>query len=477
MALITTFATTPLTSALYPTWYQKKLESWKRGEIDWNSKQATPDDFGRRDSISIEKLQTTQVGKMLVYLRLDSMPSLLAFVTLLAGEKSPEAPPKVHRLKQDTEVDGYNYNSNSTLSTKRSRPLEIHGVRMLELTERTSSVMNVSEVDEDTIHDPVVNIFRTFGQLNNIAVSGEVAVVPGASYASTLADKASELCSDLVLIPWSETGSIGERGNSFLDGTENRYTSGLHNQFVNNALSIPSCNTAIFINNGFGGHGEVRQQRLERTLSRLSQRSNLGMVPSLVADRSHHVFFPYFGGADDRVALRLVLQLAQNTNITATIIHISNADAIRQPEARSAADLFKSPEKEGVKVKDSPVELNNDVVGDISFFASLRDSLPSTLSSRVVFQSVETVTPLEETLARAKIEVGGSPKNAGDLIVVGRKSHFTDSDFVRNVGLNNAASERRQCIGQTAEAMMVEVIQTSLLVVQAGARLQERQAD
>jgi len=56
MPLITTFATTPLTSALYPPWYQKKLESWKRGEIDWDGTRLTPDEDHDKDTISLEKL-------------------------------------------------------------------------------------------------------------------------------------------------------------------------------------------------------------------------------------------------------------------------------------------------------------------------------------------------------------------------------------------------------------------------------------
>ena len=37
MALVTTFVSSPLTSYFYPLWYQKKVESWRRGEIDWDT--------------------------------------------------------------------------------------------------------------------------------------------------------------------------------------------------------------------------------------------------------------------------------------------------------------------------------------------------------------------------------------------------------------------------------------------------------
>lgn len=44
MALITTFATTPLVVWLYPPWYQRKLERWKQGEIDWDGNRLHYDD-------------------------------------------------------------------------------------------------------------------------------------------------------------------------------------------------------------------------------------------------------------------------------------------------------------------------------------------------------------------------------------------------------------------------------------------------
>jgi len=43
---------------------------------------------------------------------------------------------------------------------------------MLELTERTLSVMKSSKADEYTVGDPVVNTFHTFAQLNHGAISG-----------------------------------------------------------------------------------------------------------------------------------------------------------------------------------------------------------------------------------------------------------------------------------------------------------------
>ena len=74
MALITTFATTPLTSLLYPPWYQRKLEAWKRGDIDWDTGAPVRNgDGGSGDSISLRKMGSTRIGSLLIYLRLDNM--------------------------------------------------------------------------------------------------------------------------------------------------------------------------------------------------------------------------------------------------------------------------------------------------------------------------------------------------------------------------------------------------------------------
>lgn len=74
MALITTFATTPLTSLLYPPWYQKKLESWKRGEIDWDTGEPIDSAHkGSRDALIEDEKPSTDIRSLLIYLRLDNM--------------------------------------------------------------------------------------------------------------------------------------------------------------------------------------------------------------------------------------------------------------------------------------------------------------------------------------------------------------------------------------------------------------------
>ncbi|KAI9707653.1 MAG: K(+)/H(+) antiporter [Candelina mexicana] len=480
MALLTTFATTPLTSALYPLWYQRKLESWKRGEIDWDGNRLTRDDNeSEKDAVSLEKLQTAKVRRLLVYLRLDSLPSLFTFITLLGGDTRSTTTPKVHRSKAVTVAEGSlsEYASKSESIARRNKPLEVHGVRMLELTERTSTVMKVSEADEYTARDPVVNAFRTFGQLNNVAVSGNVAVVPGDLYADTLTGRASDLSSDLILIPWSETGNMNEGQSLLPDSTDLGFISGPHNQFIFDAFQKAACNTAIFVNRGFGGPAIEESKSLIRTASGLSLPSGREVASAPIADRSHHIFFPFFGGADDRVALRFVLQVAQNSNITSTIVEIDNFDANEafSPTLPEPTASPTSPRRNSFSKASSPITTGTTASKrehDRAFFAQVRDSLPSTLSSRVVFESLRTTRSLADSIARATAEVGQSPKNAGDLIVVGRHSGSGEGyghELTQMFG-TAVRQERRKALGDVAEAMLEAGLKASVLVIQAGGK-------
>lgn len=466
MALVTTVATTPLTSALYPPWYQKKLDAWKKGEIDWEGNRLHPEGEEYTPDRSLEKLESTQIRRLLVYLRLDSLPSLFTFIALLGGDNTT-TPTKIHRSK--AELETVDEDGTPPTSFTKKHTLEVHGVRMLELTDRTSSVM--AEVDEFTYRDPVVNAFRTFAQLNNVAVSGGVSVVPESDYAEALATQASDHFSDLVLIPWTEPSSL-----QFDDTHHDSFSSGLQDIFIQKTLEIASCNVGIFINRGFGGPTIKEPRNLSASASRLSLRSgSRAETIAPIADRSHHVYLPFFGGADDRVALRFVLQLAQNSNITATIIHfiipIHNSKgpevmhSSRPVTASSSGSGFRITERVDTK------DLYNAAASDTALLHTLRDSLPQALASRVVFVDVETTTPLTDCLHHAKVEMGQSPRNAGDLIVTGRGRLSFVKALVQEEGMSGeSGKEMRKTVGVAAEALISSGVKGSVLVIQAGGR-------
>jgi hypothetical protein len=455
MALVTTFATTPLVQMLYPPWYQRKLESWKRGEIDWDTGKPINDSGTETDSIAVRKEESAKVRNLLVYLRLDNMPTLLAFVSML-GRKPTEIALREHPSREaekghEPEQDPH-----------KTRNVAVHGVRLAELTERGSAVMKVSEVDEYGAWDPIINAFRVLGQLFNLAVTGEVTVVPQDSFADTLVNKAVEESSDLLLIPWSETGNLSEMQTVVSnDNARNKLSSDTYTAFVRQALDTTHCNTAVFINQGFSGSLKSRQATLHRTVSGMSMRSNLREHPTtlLNVDQSHHIFMPFFGlGSDDHVALRLVLQLAENPGVTATIVYYESADSITALGSRVQNTSDKRP-----PLSTAVSTTTSHRSDSASFFSAVQRSITPDLSNRVVFESTTSKSPLEEALSRAQSEVAQNPRNGGDIIVVGRHvEHFSRPSTAGGSG----SSATVECLGAVAEAMAGSGIRASLLVVQ-----------
>ena len=470
MALVTTFATTPLVSVLYPPWYQRKLGAWKRGEIDWDGNRLTPDStIPEHGDPSLEKSESGQIQKLLVYLRLDNLPSLFTFVALLGGERSEPTAEKVHPSKAN--IDNLHTSPSNNLS-RQNKPLQVHGLRMLELTERLSSVMKESEVDDFSIRDPVVNAFHTFGQLNNVAVSGEVQIVPEGSFADTLSGAASDYASDMVLLPWSENGRLIETAGHFLDPAQISFSSGPHNQFIATFLDTVPCNAAVFVNNGFGAVPRKEPKPLARVTTTLSLRSNQEAPTAPITDHSHHIFFPFFGGPDDRIALRFVLRLAQNSYVTATILHIIGPGSNEQSSHQNSHAVESSNSKEGNAVitrtsSEPSTSFSDDA--ERTFFAAIKDSLPRNLEPRVFFDTVDGPSSVAVAVERAKAEVGQNPRNAGDIVVVGRSGagRAVISGSLEQALPNQINHSARACLGETAAAMISSSVKASVLIVQA----------
>ncbi|KAI0129587.1 putative K(+)/H(+) antiporter protein [Xylariales sp. AK1849] len=447
MALVTTFATTPIVKGLYPPWYQKKLEAWKRGEIDWDGKPLASEHSSQSDAVV---KADAKIRRLLVYLRLDSLPSIFTFISLLGEEKETISAP-TH--------PGQNNNGDSI--PIRKRPIEVHALRIHELTERTSSVMRVTEGDEFSRRDPVVNTFRTFSQLHDVAVSSSVVVAPEDAYAQTVVSKASDQGSDFVLIPWSELGSNTEdQSIPFKVSNQDRFSGKAHLDFIQNTLSKAVCNTGIFIGNGFSGIAPAARPypTLSRTVSGVSLRSQReAALP--VADKSHHVFFPFIGGEDDRVALQFVLQLARNPLITATVVHLNWTSDGEDEIATVAEDIV-----------ESKTAVQTEVTAQDTTLLSTLHSLPASLANRVSFTevSVNTGSALAKAIDLAKEKTGQNPRNSGDIVVVGRR-HAKLPVASKAVGQAASEYDMGRTIGVLGEKYTSGGLKASILIIQAAA--------
>ncbi|GFN12419.1 K(+)/H(+) antiporter [Aspergillus tubingensis] len=470
MALVTTFATTPLTVALYPKWYQVKVERWRRGEIDWKTGNPVPSD-ARTDSIALAKEQqrALPVRKLLVYLRLDGLSSICTLAALL----SPNRPalPKQH---PDTLASPDPAAEETATPTKKTEEedqdedqdpkptLQVHGVRLLELTDRDSSVMTVSELDQHhyPLWDPVVNTFRAFGQWHDLSIVAGVSVVPEHSYADTVVSMARDDSTDLLLLPWSETGSMSEHHSLDLssvldDPIATRFVaSAPYTAFAESVLRNVRCNVGLLVERTPRIRNNRRGLRDKPSLGGLSIHSgNLNLGWGIGGDRglavvpttrkAHHILLPYFGGKDDRFAVRLVLQLIRNDQVTATVVHVvTGGGGVVAPKAAAVAagvlGGVRNRKKDGGSTSSSSGHGGDGGSGkkrdvddsDAVYLAALRDSLDEEVAARMVFKRLVLAGGIEDSssgvvervVEHVKGELGrlGSGQRAGGLVVVGR---------------------------------------------------------
>lgn len=188
------------------------------GEIDWDGNTLNRDTQSIGSNAAATAIHDAcDFRNLLVYFRIESLPSLFNFISLLGGERPLS---RVHPTKDH----------DSMLPLIEKQPLRVHGLRILKLTERLSSVMKESEMETK---DLIVNCFSSFGQLNNLSMSGDVKIVLEDSYADTIAQSASEQCTDMIPLPWSESGSVSETTNTTVERSRQRMLeNGPHTSFI-----------------------------------------------------------------------------------------------------------------------------------------------------------------------------------------------------------------------------------------------------
>ncbi|KAK7972568.1 hypothetical protein PG988_006702 [Apiospora saccharicola] len=428
MALLTTFATTPLVSWLYPPWYQKKIAAWKRGEIDWDTS-ATLSHLATANRSTLNMgAGMSRVNSILVYLRLDNMPDTLNLLYLFgmqndAKNQSPEA------------VDSKEAATNVTPSNNK-KTVRTHGMRLLQLGDRDSNVLTVSQVDEYTRNDSVVNIFRTVGQFLKIAVSGEVAVMPQSRFAEALLAKASDTTSDLLLVPWTGTGAISD---SSVETADDKVLSASYLQFASDLLASRDHNIALFLPHNpkrLLPHEPSSNKRLELTRAYSFKDLHQGGIPGIpVVDKSYHIFLPFFGGADDEVALSLVIQLCEAGNATATVVQ------------------FTDPSTAGL---------------DVSTVISSRHRD----TGKITVDKFHADKGAEAALSRALSEIRNDDSDGSrggktswyNLVVLGR-SHHHEAEASSS---SSHETDARYCLGDTAATFMASSdLNANILVVQA----------
>lgn len=459
MALLTTFATTPLTVWLYPPWYQRKLELWKQGKIDWDGNRLHHDDETEEGS-EADILRKTDVAKrILVYLRLDGLPSLFTMVTMFAHQHDDLY--EQNRPAAPEGNDGHgaimkNAEALASVATLR-RPLQIHGLRLMELTERESSVMRVSEIEEFAGRDPIIKAFGTFGQSRALAVAGQIAVVPEHSFSGTLMSRAGALRSDLILIPWSETGTMSEYPSLFDKEQGNPLANRTFATFATEMFdkARETCSVGVFLDKTvlcmpavanmepLSPSTDRPTRQLSRTITGISTIDQINSTVhfrQLHADMGRHRLLVVYGGKteDDLFAVKFGLQLAKNETVDLKVLVL--------PAVAAGDDEIEISDHHQKQVRH-----------DLGYeFEILRTSVPESLSERVTFVDLPMGISKLEAVTSAITE----PSSAETIVILGR-----------NAGEQSTGREDSRPLGGMATNLVrfihEKTVNVGLLVMQA----------
>ncbi|KAG6840791.1 hypothetical protein C0991_004331, partial [Blastosporella zonata] len=412
-ALVLTFVTTPLAVYFYPLDLRRNSSSTTLDvAIDGscganNRSQASNVPAKRRFTVVLD--------------RLEHLPGAIEFSMLV----SPTIFPQKY---QSSSLSSF------SLPKGRSNSLSIEALRLIELSDRPSAIMKSSVIDELLRTDPLLAVFKMFGLLHGLQVRPGIDIVAYDDLASSVIRHAQKYRSEMILLPWllpsinatkshpivlaSDSATISPSPIAAIKTASSSFLSELstinHSDFIQDVFRHSRTNVAVFVDHNTDNVAQgIKRQ---------------------------HLFLPFFGSPDDRLALNFVVQCCRNEKVTATVVRMI------EKELNGLASPELIPMTAGL-----PFE-RNDATSWEGYFRASSSPSPD-VSSRIDFREHLMTLPLH-----ASIREADSRKQPGAqlLIVVGRRqfgkeSHSKDLEVLM-AEYGGVGAEVRKTIGDVATA-------------------------
>ncbi|KAL5638767.1 hypothetical protein ACGC1H_003203 [Rhizoctonia solani] len=481
MAVILTFITSPCTIFIYPERVRQHISPNKASSED-------PANKGRRGSAP--RNATGSISLMtrftVVLSKVEHLPAVMTLTQFVQPPLKPTSTqPGAHSSGSSDEKVGLVGSSTLVIAPlSSSTPIISYGtplvsidvLRLIELTERTSAVMKVTAAEELMYRDTLISVMRTFGHLNRIPVSSALPIVPLESFSSSGTSRARETNADLVVIPWNSAPSAIEEAP--------RPTQGIAPQNPFDAIFAgrsAAVDPASSIN-----YSQFIRRVLVECRSDVALFIDRGLVPLETSGTyGQHVFLPFCGGPDDRLALKFVVRLCVHPAISATIMWMKKTNDLEEVETRFT-DL-KAQQVDDTTMgldtvypqKSAQTRLQSDMV-DGALWTQMTSS-PETHSpaiqaalSRITFTQDESPTPLARILQHYHDEHSTALlSNKALLIVVGRGRRMAavpHTDELRGIIASSKASgtiggEVQRTVGDLATAFVASGAEASLFVL------------
>ncbi|CAE6526951.1 unnamed protein product [Rhizoctonia solani] len=459
-ALVLTFATTPVTLWLYPLKYRVRASA-----VGDDFSHASDDETSRSRSSPCDDDLLGLTGRrrfLFVFDKFESLPSAMMISRLLqVTPRSTESRPELAESELvDLRIPELSEFAQLPVQEPppRRHSVNMDALRLLELTERTSAVMRSSEVDQLLMHDPLLTVFKTFAELEDIPVTGSLSIVSPENFVPSIMEHSIQNGDEMVVVSWTPTIGPGQDvhnpfGALFKNsGTENT-SSGIRSPFLRQLFSQSSVDVALFIERGTGAT------------------QNLGGRGG-----AQHLFLPFFGGPDDRLALSFVVQLCKHPLVSATVVRVRNVEDMDMDTA--------VPGLSGTSRDTNPL-VENDQVATVHSISGLSDivyaptdtqarlasdthddmmwSRCSTEPSSIKFKTIATPTPIRSIVALA--QTLGSKCRL--ISVVGRGKQFAPESHREEMKKFGGGGEVRKTAGDVAAALFLHGAKGPVVVLQA----------
>ncbi|WWD21177.1 hypothetical protein CI109_105661 [Kwoniella shandongensis] len=520
MAIILTFVTTPGTIAIYPEKYRVRIsESRKHAGTGDAEKKAAGVELLIGGSGGRE-----HTSKFLVILqKLEHLSAVMLLTQMLEPPAPTNTKPWSAAEAIGHEVKGHlgsSISDESTSSTPeqalarlpsvaedhdgaKSTAPRVDALKLIELTGRTFSVMQSAEKDQLLLTDDALQLFKQFGRLRGLEITPHISIVGQDSFPQAVADHASDLGTELVIVPWTvpvqgSSSELIEPASTLTDGLTSS-TSGalsqfdtifgsetagspMYTHFVRRVFSESPSDIALFVDRGFG--------------------SSATFAPGA----GQHIFLPFFGGPDDRLALRFVVQLCKHSHVTATIVRVEKAESVVREESEENAN---GKITESIQIHQAALQSNmltvggnntqyaetqahlaSDTADNIAWTyytaSSTTPPRPASIDSalsRIAFWSTQSSSPLHYAFTCASSAITSTSASAKSwrpmLIVTGRgrrgaaMNHNAELNrMLADKALNpSIGAELRKTVGDPATAMILgggAPGTASFLVMEAG---------
>ena len=470
-AIILTFITTPLTLLWYP-------ES-KRTRYGRDAKEKPVSDQPRDSGATHLPYDESMKTKFAVVLnRVEHLPAIMMLTQFLRRQT-----PHTHR--SSTFISESDEKEKTV--ERSTPPVQLSALRLVELTERTSAVLRSQESATLAAADALLGVVRACGRMYRLPVSGELAVVSSDGFSREVTSFVSEQAAHMVVIPWSLAPAASPGGDSIGEQSVSFTTPlpvGSYNPFEGlfsaaSAVGAGSVVYSMFIRRVFAESPADVALVIDR------ESSSPDTSVSVDDFDGHHLFVPFFGGPDDRLALEFVVQLCTNPTVSATVVRIivteestaedaavERMDTIEEEKAVALSNFTVAGH--GATTADTQygaqttqTRLQSDTADDLVWnrYASRASSAPHSPSvldalSRITFLTVSSSQPLRAALSRAA-QVPGTIVIAGRGRRLARESHraelkrllIASGHAARDAGA--AGGEMSRTVGDVAAAFLL----------------------